>query len=97
MNAEGIPIGGAHAVANRDPLFRVDLSKCPLKCENYKKKIDFDSLSFPVSERANSEIVTMPHRLFLGNENDMESIYKAILKIKDNIEELRSYAKSGEI
>lgn len=96
MNAEGIPTGGAHPVASNDPLFRVDLSKCPFKCENYNRKINYESESFPVSEQASREVVNLPHQLFLGDENDMQSIYEAALKIRENIEELKYYAEKGD-
>ena len=90
MNGEGIPTGGAHPLASKGPAFMVDLSKCPFKCPNYGKEVDYETPTFPVSERASMEIVTLPHRLFLGDESDMESVYQAIMKIKNNIEELAS-------
>jgi dTDP-4-amino-4,6-dideoxygalactose transaminase len=91
MCAEGIPTGAAYSVACRDPLFQVNLSACPFSCNNYRKQIDYERQTFPVAELAGREIVSIPHRLLLGDEEGMECIIKAIMKIKNHQGELADY------
>ena len=95
VNAEGIPAfsGYTHPLY-RNPMF---LNKqfygkgCPLSCGFYDKSIEYAAFSemCPVSERAcDYEAIWLEHRLFLGEQSDMDSIANAFTKVKKNLSAL---------
>jgi hypothetical protein len=75
------------------PLFKEESfgrTGCPIKCPLYGKEIDYSNLYLPVVERAaKEEACAFPHSIFLGPKSDMEKIVEAILKIRENIDEMR--------
>ena len=61
--------------------------------EEYFKLIDPSRFHLPVCERVfGEESVTAHHSLLLGTRKDCDRIIEAILKIKENLEELRNEA-----
>lgn len=95
LNAEGVPCGvGAHGEPiYHNPLFqRMDFGRtgCPIKCPFYGREIDYGKVYCREAERIyRYEAVSFPHRIFLGDIDDMNLILEAIEKIRSNIEELR--------
>lgn len=78
LNAEGIPCGKGY----KRPLYYFDvLLDNEEQIEKYKNKC-------VETEKALKEIFWFSHEIFLGTQEDMDDIVNAIIKIKENIEEL---------
>ncbi len=90
LNAEGIPCHQGYLPLHKAK-FLEEAKKCPLSCHFYNKKMDYSRLNLPVTEKAcYKEAVWLNQRLLLGNEKDMDDIYCAIEKIKNNVKDLHS-------
>jgi dTDP-4-amino-4,6-dideoxygalactose transaminase len=88
LNAEGIPCSPGYTPLYRMPFFE-SIGRCPLSCPYHGRKIDYASLSLPVTERAcNEEAVWLKQSIFLGTKEDMDDIVGAVWKIRENVEEL---------
>ena len=92
LEKEGIPCDGLFY----EPVYKSELF--PVKAEDYpalswgrETPIDLRSLYHcPVSERAAyEESVWLPHHIFLGSRKDVDAIADGVLKVCENIEELR--------
>ena len=92
LEMEGIPCDGLfYEPVYRSALFPLDPKEWPALSWGRKKPLNLkDGISCPVSERAAyEEAVWLPHHLFLGSRRDADDIAKAILKVIENIGELR--------
>jgi dTDP-4-amino-4,6-dideoxygalactose transaminase len=92
LEKEGIPCDGLFY----EPVYKSELF--PVKAEDYpalswgrETPIDLRNLYHcPVSERAAyEESVWLPHHIFLGSRKDVDAIADGVLKVCENIEELR--------
>ena len=62
----------------------------PLAYEAYLE-VDYSGVHCPVAERASyTEMIWLPHEVFLGTAEDVDDICDAIEKIRENIDELVS-------
>jgi len=95
LQAEGVPIGvGAHGMPiYRNPLFQsmnFGRTGCPIKCPLYGKEVDYMKTYCPTAERLfEKQALSITHRVFLGDESDMDLILDAIRKVRENVDELR--------
>ena len=92
LETEGIPCDGLfYEPVYRSALFPVDPKEFPALSWGRQQPIDLKGGSHcPVSERAAyQESVWLPHHIFMGNRRDTEDISRAVLKIVENIGELR--------
>lgn len=94
INAEGVPVGvGAHgAPVYRNPLFQsIDGENTfPIKYPTYNKPLDYTKVCCPEAERIfETEAVCISHPVFLGELEDMDLIADAILKVRQNTDELK--------
>jgi dTDP-4-amino-4,6-dideoxygalactose transaminase len=96
LAAEGIAVvKGYSSPIYKNPMFiNQDFypKGCPINCCHYGKTIDYASFeaSCPVSERAcSSEAAWFDQRMFLGTKEDMDDIVNAILKVQNNVNELK--------
>ncbi len=95
LNAEGVPVGiGAHGQPiYQNPLFQnmnFGRTGCPITCPFYGKEVDFRKVHCPQAERIfQTEALSLPHRVFLGDESDMDLILDAVRKVRENVDELR--------
>ncbi|NOY08754.1 MAG: DegT/DnrJ/EryC1/StrS family aminotransferase [Spirochaetes bacterium] len=83
LNAEGIPSGYGYIEIHQQPLF-----KTPEVKKILTRDINYESLELPETKRACSETVWIPQNALLAPEKDMENIAGAILKIRENRNEL---------
>jgi len=93
LETEGIPCDGLfYEPVYRSALFPVDPADYPALSWGRAEPLDLKSLYHcPVSERAAyEESVWLPHHIFLGSRGDVNDIADAILKVCENIDELRS-------
>lgn len=95
LNAEGIPVWKMYGrPLYKNPLFikkQFNNRGCPVSCPYYGKEIDYAKVYCPVTEEiALKETVYLPQQNLLGNKGDMEAIAAAVIKIKENIDELKS-------
>jgi hypothetical protein len=89
---EGIPCDGLfYEPVYKSALFPVKTAEYPALSWGREQPIDLRSLySCPVSERAAyEESVWLPHHVFLGSRKDVDSIADALLKVCENIQEVR--------
>jgi len=93
LNEEGIPCSGGYPhPLYKNPLF---LRKgegpryCPLSCPYYGKEIDYTKVLCPNTERICKEAVWIGHPVLLAEKEDMKDIVRAIIKIRENLKELR--------
>jgi hypothetical protein len=92
LESEGIPGDGLfYEPVYRSALFPVDAAEFPALSWGRTEALDLKNLyRCPVSERAAyEEAVWLPHHIFLGSTKDTEDIANAILKVCENIDELR--------
>lgn len=94
VHAEGAPIGvGAHGEPiYQNPLFQAMSGghTWPLKCPSYPLPIDYTQAQCPEAERIyRTEALSIGHRVFLGDREDMDLILAAIRKVRDHTDELR--------
>lgn len=93
LNAEGIPCHSGYPLPLYDnPLFRegkFSLTGCPLNCKHYAGRMDYSRVHCPETERAvYEEQVWIDQQVLLGTEQDMQTIAEAIVKIRENVDEL---------
>ena len=92
LEMEGIPCDGLfYEPVYRSALFPVDPTDFPALSWGRPEPLNLKSLYHsPVSERAAyEEAVWLPHHLFLGSRKDADDIANAVLKVCENINELR--------
>ncbi len=92
LELEGIPCDGLfYEPVYRSALFPVKPEEYPALSWGRAQPIDLKTLYYcPVSERAAySEAVWLPHHIFLGSRKDTDDIADAVLKVCENIDELR--------
>jgi len=59
-------------------------------------EVDYSQVHCPVAEKAAyKEMLWFPHEMFLGTEADVDDLCEAILKIRENLDELREPARSA--
>jgi len=95
LETEGIPCDGLfYEPVYRSALFPVNPGDWPALSWNRPQPLDLKTLyRCPVSERAAyEEAVWLPHHIFLGSRRDTDDIADAILKVCENIQELRGLA-----
>ncbi len=95
VNAEGAPVSvGAHGrPIYQNPLFQsmAGGQTWPIKCPSYDKPIDYTKVYCPEAERIyQTEALSISHRCFLGDREDMDLILEAIRKVRENTDELRN-------
>ncbi len=90
LNAEGIPCeGDFYEPVYKSSLFAVEAKNYPAIKDRYGDRIGPDSSLCPISEKAAyRESVWLHHPLFMAQKTEMEKIAEAIIKIKDNVQEL---------
>jgi dTDP-4-amino-4,6-dideoxygalactose transaminase len=92
LEMEGIPCDGLfYEPVYRSALFPVKPEQYPALSWGRARPVDLKTLyRCPVSERAAySEAVWLPHHIFLGSRKDTDDIADAVLKVCENIDELR--------
>jgi len=92
LQLEGIPCDGLfYEPVYRSSLFPLDPNDFPALSWGRPKPLDLRNMyKCPASERAAyHEAVWFSHHLFLGAKEDVDSIVNAIVKVLENIEEVR--------
>jgi dTDP-4-amino-4,6-dideoxygalactose transaminase len=63
----------------------------PVRVPSLNPGPDYDSMNLPVSERfCREEQLVMPHHCLLADRSELQKIVDAVVKIKENVEELRT-------
>ena len=92
LEMEGIPCDGLfYEPVYRSTLFPVDPAEYPALSWGRPEPLDLKTrYHCPFSERAAyEEAIWLPHHIFLGSRKDTEDIADAVLKVCENIGELR--------
>jgi dTDP-4-amino-4,6-dideoxygalactose transaminase len=92
LEMEGIPCDGLfYEPVYRSALFPADAKTFPALAWGRKKPVNFSrDYRCPNSERAAyEESVWLPHHLFLGSQKDTEDVAAAVVKICENLNELK--------
>jgi dTDP-4-amino-4,6-dideoxygalactose transaminase len=92
LEMEGIPCDGMfYEPVYRSPLFPADQSSFPALGRKSKKPLELKRrYHCPIAERAAYlESVWLPHHLFLGSRRDTQDIADAIVKVAENLRDLR--------
>ena len=92
LQMEGVPCDGLfYEPVYKSALFPVNPNDWPALSWGRPQPLDLKSLYHcPVSERAAyEESVWLPHHIFLGSRKDADDIADAVLKVLENIEDLR--------
>jgi len=92
LSAEGIPVARGYNPLYREGMFTAgwDPQRCPFACTMYKGHVDYAQTYCPVCEHICTDgSFWMPQNALLGTKQDMDDIADAILKIQQNINELK--------
>ena len=92
LSAEGIPVARGYNPLYQEGLFANgwDSTKCPWACHFYQGKASLQDISCPVTEHmAVDGAFWMFQSMLLGTTQDMDDIADAILKVRENLDELR--------
>lgn len=88
LAAEGFPCG-----TGNPPMHRYDLMQLTDKnsfvYHNFKDRLDFANMHFPVAERASQTTLWVAHQMFLGGTDLMDSFVEAIEKVRSNSKALK--------
>jgi dTDP-4-amino-4,6-dideoxygalactose transaminase len=93
LEMEGVPCDGLfYEPVYRSALFPVEPADFPALSWNRPAPLDLKTLYHcPVSERAAyEEAVWLPHHIFLSTRKDTDDIANAVLKVCENVNELRN-------
>jgi len=92
LAAEGVPCFGMfYMPIYKNPMFPLDKKGAPLFQPQWRGKIDYRKTSCPVSEKAAyHQTIWILHNLFHGPPKDADDIADAVMKVVENINELRS-------
>jgi len=97
LNAEGIPANAGLGVIEGNCIHQEGLIESVISSKTYqklypKKRLDEyrASLKLPASELLAKETVGFKHHNLLGPKTDMDDIYRAILKVYENRDQLKS-------
>ena len=92
LRAEGIPAGTAHnQPLYQNPVFlemHFGRTGCPIRCPLYGKPIDYSKVHCPVAERIYENEIVALGKDFLMKREKVDPVLEAIVKIKENIDEL---------
>ena len=92
LRAEGIRAGTAH----NQPLYQNPVffemyfgrTGCPIRCPLYGKPVDYTKVDCPVSERVYENEIVALGKDFLMEREKVNLVLEAIVKIKENVDEL---------
>jgi dTDP-4-amino-4,6-dideoxygalactose transaminase len=88
LHAEGLYAGGGWPPMNRYDLFR-PTPRTSAAARLHPERFDFDSMHFPVTERASrEEAVWLDHSLFLGDREGVDQAVEAIRKVQRHADEI---------
>lgn len=93
LNKEGIPCSKGYPY----PLYKNSLFStkgngpryCPISCPYYGKEVDYTEVYCPNTERLCKEAVWVEHPVLLAEREDMEDIARAIVKVRENLKEIK--------
>ena len=92
LAAEGIPVGRGYNPLYREGMFTQgwDPTRCPFSCPNYKGSVDYTQVDCPVTEHICTDgSFWMGQSTLLGTTRDMDDVADAVLKVRDNLDEIR--------
>jgi len=84
LNAEGIPCGGGYGPLYRDGIFQSPITHRPVT----RNSDYYSNLYLPVTEELSTKTIWIFHTVLLGSRKDMQNIVDAVVKIKENVDEL---------
>ncbi|MEM2888283.1 MAG: DegT/DnrJ/EryC1/StrS family aminotransferase [Candidatus Bathyarchaeia archaeon] len=88
LNAEGIPCSKGYSPLHKQG-FMLRLSQDRLLSKIYGDKADYSRICLPETEKAcNEESLWIRQNALLGTKEDMDDIIEAIVKIKENVNEI---------
>jgi dTDP-4-amino-4,6-dideoxygalactose transaminase len=92
LSAEGIPVARGYNPLYREGMFTAgwDPRRCPFACKDYHGQVDYTKVDCPVCEHVCTDgSFWMGQSTLLGTAQDMDDIADAIIKIRDNLDEIR--------
>lgn len=96
LKAEGIPVDDGLGVIEGGLMHQEGVIESVISSKTYRKLYSRErldeyrhSLHFPEAEKLVKETVGFKHHNLLGTKSDMDDIYRAVLKIFENREDLR--------
>ncbi len=92
MRAEGIPVGSGYpAPLYKNPMFLHQATGpdgCPVSCPYYSGEMDYTAVCCPNTERLCEEICWLAQSALLAEEEAMEDVGRAVVKVWERREEL---------
>jgi dTDP-4-amino-4,6-dideoxygalactose transaminase len=92
LSAEGVPVGAGYNPLYREGMFTAgwDPTRCPFSCKDYHGHVDYTKVDCPVCEHICTDgSFWMGQNTLLGTTSDMDNIADAIIKLRDNLDELK--------
>jgi hypothetical protein len=98
MSKEGFPLGqGVNGGLYKNPMFSAEglrANKLDFIFRDYGRVIEYEKLSFPVTESGQS--FRLNHRCLLGPKEDMMQLAVAIRKVQENVDEVFEVAQERD-
>ena len=86
LSAElSFPAERVYRPLNDHPLYRPATARTATLSDSYRAVVDPARFSLPECERAHAEVVSLHHRLLLGDERDMDDVIRAFRKVWDHL------------
>src|SRR5262249_55335263 len=86
LSAElGFPVERVYRPLNDHPLYRPATVHTTALSDSYRAAVDPARFRLPECERAHAEVVSLHHRLLLGDERDMDDVVHAFHKVWDHL------------
>jgi dTDP-4-amino-4,6-dideoxygalactose transaminase len=95
LAAEGFPCGTGNPPMHRYDLLQLN-EQNSFTYRNFKDRLNFATMSFPVAERISQTTLWVAHQVFLGGTDLMDSFIEAVEKVRANGTALKAYDPSGQ-
>jgi hypothetical protein len=90
LAAEGFPCGTGNPPMHRYDLLQLT-DKNSFVYRNFKDRLDFSNMHFPVAEKASQTNLWVAHQMFLGGTDLMDAFVEGIEKVLSNSRALKEY------
>ncbi len=93
LAAEGIPCGSGNPPMHRYDLFQLNAQNS-FTYRNFKDRLDFANMRFPVAEQVTQTTIWVAHQYFLDGTTQVDQFVEGVEKVRANAQALKDYVPS---